>query len=195
MKNQKKILREILVKEFGNEQIIKLHEETIHHLYRCFDIAEEFGFFLKLSEDKVKTLSECALLHDLGKFQVDTNILYKTTFLTEKEFEIIKSHVDYKPKSDLCEEVLNCIKYHHERPDNNGYTESDYSKVLPFTKIVSIIDTFDVISNKRCYKSLSLNLTGAIEEIKKNIGVQFNEYYGELFIKFLETKIKSILKS
>lgn len=184
-----KKLKEILNKENLDKKHISKHEETINHVCLCYIIAKEFGLFLNLSENDVETLSNCALLHDLGKFHINPEILYKKTFLSDDEFDIIKSHVNYKSNSIINDIVLNCIKYHHERPDNMGYSENDYSKVLPFTKIISIIDSFDVMSNKRSYKSTTLNLESAINEIRNNIGKQFDEYYGNLFISFLETKI------
>lgn len=179
----------ILEQEFGDTNITKEHKETINHIYRSHKIAKEFGAFLKLSSIELEILSECALLHDLGKFEIDSKILYKTTVLTETEFSIIKNHINYKPKTIFNDNILNCIKYHHERPDNNGYNNIDYAQVSPFTKIVSIIDAFDVMSNKRSYKTTTLNLESCIVEIEKNIGKQFDDYYGRIFLDFLKTKI------
>lgn len=162
------------------------HSETVNHMVRCANIAHEFGKYLGLSKKDLEKLTECALLHDIGKFYVNPEILYKEGRLTDEEFMEIKRHTDYDgllKKADMS--VRHCIRYHHDNVVKTGYHKIDVSKKHDFVKIISLIDCYDVMSNKRCYKDYTLTIDEIIEDIYKNLGRQFDLNYGHKFIGFL----------
>ena len=160
-----------------------IHNETVQHMNRCGVLAERFGKFLNLDKNEIILLKECALLHDVGKFNIDTNILYKNGRLTQEEYEQVKKHTETKFISKY-DEINEVIKYHHERIDGKGYYNMDLSILSKYTKIIGIIDSYDVMVSKRCYKSKK-SKKESIQEIKNNLGTQFDEFYGHKFIEFI----------
>ena len=117
-----------------------------------------------LTEDKVSMISLASMLHDIGKVAIPDSILLKTDKLTEKEYEIIKTHtilgasiISELPES-LGTEFKNyshdiCL-YHHERYDGNGYPYGLSGEEIPVSaQIVAIADCFEAITSKRPYNN------------------------------------------
>lgn len=162
------------------------NKETVAHMKRCARIARRFAIFLDLSTNQIKILERCALLHDIGKLFLPSDILYKKGKLTNEEFEVIKSHVLINIPEIYDKEIQETVKYHHERPDGRGYLKIDYNSLSMYTKIVTLIDVYDVMKSCRCYKE---NISGEdeiIAELKGNLNIQFDKQYGELFLEFLQ---------
>ena len=57
--------------------ILMRNEETISHMKRCANMARQFAIFLGLSINEIIILERCALLHDIGKLFLPSDILYK----------------------------------------------------------------------------------------------------------------------
>lgn len=161
-----------------------VHKESILHMIRCSENAKYFAMYLGFDSDKVELISECALLHDIGKLAIDPKILYKEGKLTEIEWNIIKSHPDVEglenTKLDIA--IKDSIYYHHHKV-------SDYFKndIHYLVKLVTLLDSFDAMSYRRCYKRTVLSVDEILNEIEKNIGNQFDEYYGRKFIRYIES--------
>lgn len=180
----KKQLENYLNKEVLKGEFPKEHFETLEHMRRCYDIALSFGKFINLNEKNLELLVKSAFFHDIGKLFVNPNVLYKKGKLTEAEFSEIKGHTlcDFKFNEEIINDV---IKFHHERPDMRGYYGCDENKLSDFIKIISIIDSFDVMTHKRCYKDSVLSKEDVLNDIKSNLGKQFDENFGLLFLNFL----------
>ena len=169
----------------GVKESVNLHTETMEHMKRCCVIARNFANYLNWDENDKKLLMKCAMVHDIGKFSIAPEILYKVEPLTDEEFLIIKNHVNVESVIINDKFVRESIAYHHERADGKGYKGVNYCGLSKYPKIVSLIDVYDVMSNKRSYKDTTSSSEEIIQEIEKNIGTQFDEFYGKLFVKFL----------
>jgi putative nucleotidyltransferase with HDIG domain len=118
------------------------------------------------------------LLHDIGKIGVSESILCKQDKLTEEEYEIMKSHTTRGAEilSPLTgfDEVINGVKYHHERYDGKGYPVGLKGDDIPIiAAIIAVADTYDAITTDRSYrKGLSKEI--AISEIQKFSERQFH---------------------
>ncbi|GMR16396.1 MAG: HD-GYP domain-containing protein [Gammaproteobacteria bacterium] len=129
---------------------------AIHSLNVCV-LSITLGRSLGMKEDELNELGLGALLHDIGKMQVPLEILNKPGKLTDKEFEIMKSHPanGYKmllKDETLSKEVLNIVRSHHERLKGQGYPDNLSEKNISYyTKIVSIVDVYDAITSDRVY--------------------------------------------
>lgn len=173
--------------------ILNHHKESIEHMLRCSQTAKEFGEYLDLSDYELAKLLECALLHDLGKLQLNPNILYKNTKLTDEEFSYIKTHTSVINEGILDECILDCIHYHHDNVVGTGYNKINVLSKNEFVRIISLIDCYDAMSHKRCYKDFVLNTQEIIDDIENLIGKQFDYYYGHKFVNFLnENKLQAL---
>lgn len=119
--------------------------------------AYTMGKWLKLSETSLKELSLAGLVFDVGKFSVPKDILYKSTPLTDEEYEIVKTHVeksiDILSPYKLSDNIINAIKYHHERCDGSGYPYGIKNEQIPtMAKILALADIFVALTSKRPHR-------------------------------------------
>lgn len=139
-------------------------------------IAKEMGYPV----DDIRIIGIGALLHDVGKLLIPSEILMKPTKLTNEEFEEIKQHTRYgfdllRNLHSVSLLVAHCAYQHHERIDGSGYPRGlvDF-EIHPFAKIIAVADVFDALTSNRVYrnKTLPKEAIGIIEQGK---GIQFDE--------------------
>jgi HD-GYP domain-containing protein (c-di-GMP phosphodiesterase class II) len=65
---------------------------TAGHQQRVSQLTTAIAKELNLSQDKIEGIRVTSLIHDIGKISVPTEILSKTTTLSDIEFSLIKGH-------------------------------------------------------------------------------------------------------
>ncbi|MCX8028995.1 MAG: HD domain-containing protein [Brevinematales bacterium] len=175
-------------------------EYTKGHSFRVQIYSIKLGNALRFSQKRIKQLELSAILHDIGKIGVPDSILRKPGTLTDEEFEVIKKHpvIGYNILSSIdgLDEVLEGIKYHHERFDGKGYPDGLKGQEIPiFARIISIADTLDAMTSDRPYRK-GLPFEFALEEIKKSKGTQLDPELVDIFINSFTSleEISSIIK-
>ncbi len=166
------------------------HNETEDHTQRIRDLCLQVGEQLNLSHEKMDELSLLAALHDIGKIGIPDRILTKPGKLTSEEWEIMKGHTEigYRIAASTPElaYIADAILHHHERFDGTGYPHRLKGKNIPLiSRILNIVDSFDVMTHKRCYKE-AVSLEEAIVELRRCSGNQFDPELVEIFIRLLE---------
>ena len=117
------------------------------------------GIKLNLEREQLKELGVGALLHDIGKLMIPTEILVKKAALSTEEYEIIKEHSSHgynllKKLPVLSEASARVALEHHERIDGKGYPSGLRSdQIHLFSRIVAITDIFDALTSNRIYRS------------------------------------------
>lgn len=147
----------------------------------------------ELHKEQRAVLKKAALLHDLGKVGIRTEVLNKPGRLTDEEFEEIKHHSEYgyQIASFLNEDtaVLEAIRFHHERYDGKGYPQGLAKDDIPFlSAIIAVADTYDAMTSDRPYRK-GLDRSIAREEILKYSGSQFNPIVVKAFIAVYDQNI------
>ena len=90
-----------------------------------------------------------ALLHDIGKSGWPTAMREKNPDdYTPEDWTIYRSHptvgVLYCTRLPLVQESINCILFHHERLDGEGFPAGALGNAIPFYgKVVSVCDAYD----------------------------------------------------
>jgi len=130
------------------------------------------------------------MLHDIGKIGVPESILNKIGCLTEEEYKIMKTHtakgVEIVEPLGLPQEVLDGIKSHHETYTGSGYPENLKGDQIPvIAAILSVADAFDAMTTDRPYRK-GLTKEEAMDEVRKNIGCQFNPLPAKVLIELCE---------
>lgn len=109
-----------------------------------------------LSSDKdIFQIRVAALLHDLGKLAVPTNVLDKPGKLTPREFELVKAHPYYTKvilsKVRGFEVIKEWAGNHHEYTDGKGYPEHRTDLSTP-EKLMSVADVYQALTEERPYR-------------------------------------------
>ncbi|WP_374720758.1 HD-GYP domain-containing protein [Peribacillus tepidiphilus] len=165
-------------------------ELTFLHSFRVTQMAISFAKFLQLSPNEIKTIELGGLLHDIGKINIDSNILNKTSKLSCEEYAEIKKHPLYGgeilSKTTLGQEVYQMVLYHHERWDGAGYPYGLSEKNIPFlARLLALTDTLEAITGIRPYRS-SLSWEEAYLEIDALKGTQFDPYLANEFLIWMK---------
>ncbi|WP_346677401.1 HD domain-containing phosphohydrolase [Erysipelatoclostridium sp. An173] len=120
---------------------------------------------LKLDDLFADHMKIASKLHDLGKINIDKNILNKPDKLTTEEYRIMKMHTVYglmvltemtkgisldineRKLFTICKEV---ILLHHEREDGSGYPIG-INRIPLSAQIMAVVDTYDALTTNRVY--------------------------------------------
>lgn len=142
-------------------------------------------------------ISYGSLLHDIGKLFIAKEILIKPSQLTQKEFEIMKTHPllggemlnkaneTFKNKfhkDSFLKVAAEIAYYHHEKWDGDGYPKGLKEHAIPISaRIVAIVDVYDALRSKRVYKD-PFTHKHSVEIINDCRGTHFDPMLVDLFI-------------
>lgn len=167
-----------------------LHKGTQKHCQRVSDLSVSFGNYLKFTPTQLIELSIGGLFHDIGKFYLPEYLLQKDK-LSTSEFNTLKTHPSvannlYSINNGTSNNIIDIITQHHEKENGTGYPLGlNADEINPLSKIVSICDVFDALTEERSYKS-AFSLTKALsildEEASKGL---LNKELITLFTKFI----------
>jgi len=160
------------------------HQQRVAKL--AYAIAQEMG----LSKEQKKGIYMAAMIHDVGKIRVPSEILTNPNGLTKSEFDIIKTH------SENGYNILKSVKFpypiaqiifqHHERIDGSGYPQGLSGKsILLEARILAVADTVEAMSTHRPYRP-ALGIKKAIEEIANKKGILYDPDVVDACLKVFE---------
>ncbi|MGM0594007.1 MAG: HD domain-containing phosphohydrolase [Pseudomonadota bacterium] len=147
---------------------------TAGHQQRVAKLAVAIGEQLGLSADQVEGIRFGALIHDIGKIYIPSEILNRPGRLSDNEFNLIKSHpsVGYDIIKDVNFPwpVAKMVRQHHERLDGSGYPDGlKGDAILLEAKILAVADVVEAITSHRPYRP-GLGMEKALAEIEKYQG-------------------------
>lgn len=111
-----------------------------------------------LARSALEDLAVGGLLHDLGKMNIAHEIVNKRGKLTDKEFEIMKTHPTEASKQLWASHrfhaaVIGGIESHHEKFDGTGYPRGLAGKDIPlYGRILALADVYDALTSERPYR-------------------------------------------
>jgi HD-GYP domain-containing protein (c-di-GMP phosphodiesterase class II) len=160
---------------------------TEEHCNRTTQLSLKIAEAMHCTEREIEALKIAGMLHDVGKIAIPDSVLLKPDRLTFEEFAIIKTHSDVgdrilKPLF-LFDQERNIILHHHERWDGKGYPGGLSGTDIPFlARILAVADSFDAMTSNRPYRP-AMEMSIAIEELKKNRNLQFDGNIVDAFLK------------
>ncbi|MGN1109809.1 MAG: HD-GYP domain-containing protein [Oscillospiraceae bacterium] len=168
------------------EMIEAQSQETGKHVKRVSEYTRILCEALGMSDEEVWEVSSAAALHDVGKIMVPQDIINKPGKLTDEEFAIIKTHVQYgkklleKCQGELMQISADIAYHHHERYDGTGYMGVKGEDINLYARCVSVADVFDALVSRRPYKK-AWAPEDARAEILSQRGRQFDPHIVDLF--------------
>lgn len=167
---------------------------TYGHSERVVEHSMKLGRRIGLPQEEIHLLGYAAFLHDIGKIEVDWQILNKAEYLNEEEWKMMQNHpqwgseiVKALPK---LHPIIPVILHHHENFDGSGYPAGLKGNDIPaLARIIRIADSFDAMTSIRPYKA-PLSVAKALQEIQANAGLQFDPQLSEVFIEIIQEEMK-----
>ncbi|HBP65555.1 MAG TPA: c-di-GMP phosphodiesterase [Desulfosporosinus sp.] len=107
------------------------------------------GKALYLDQEKLENLAVGAILHDIGKVQLDSKLFNLDSEMTIEQAELFKTHTtlgfeDLKKRKDLNLIIAHIAFQHHEYMNGTGYPRHlNEGEIHPLAQIVAIADFYD----------------------------------------------------
>lgn len=159
----------------------------VHSIDVCI-MSTFIGTAMKLDSNSIKELGVAAILHDIGKIALPKNIANKEGNFTEEELKQFKEHpylgaTILKKNLRISDAIVKAVQQHHERMDGKGYPYGmEGRSISKFTRIITISDVYDTITNSREYKK-SFTPNDAYELILAGSGTIFDKDIVKIFKK------------
>src|SRR4051812_35957383 len=137
-----------------------------------------------------------ARLHDVGKLGIPPWVLEKPASLSEFESRLMREH------SLIGQEMLErrmellaigpLVRATHERWDGSGYPDGLRGASIPLpSRIVAVCDAFDAMTKPRVYSD-SRPIQGALDELNRCAGTQFDPGVVSAFRALLESRVDQL---
>jgi putative nucleotidyltransferase with HDIG domain len=156
-------------------KIVELRDPyTAGHQQKVAALAIAIAREMKLEDTRIDQLRMAAVIHDIGKMYVPSDILSKPGKLLDIEFDLVKTHsqsgYDIVKSMDFPCSVAKAVLQHHERLDGSGYpNQLKGEDTILEAKILAVADVIEAMAAHRPYRP-ALGIDKALEEISKNRG-------------------------
>ena len=159
---------------------------TATHPRRVASIALHLGMRLGLQDSDLLALFRGGLLHDIGKIFVPIAILRKLGSLNADEAKEMRTHPAVGERIirrlSSATDLLNIVRYHHERFDGGGYPDGLRGHKIPLlARIVSVSDARDALTSDLPYRARRLP-EEAMEILIRGAGKQWDRGLVSLLI-------------
>jgi len=151
---------------------IATHQQRVTKL--AYAIAKEMG----LPDAQVQQIRVAASLHDIGKINMPTEMLEGSSWLSDLETAVLKTHPqvghDMVRMLPFDGPVAQTILQHHELLDGSGYPSGvSGQEILLGARILAVADTVETIAYRRPQRR-ALGMDEALAEISRNRGVLYD---------------------
>ncbi len=167
-------------------------KETGHHVKRVALYSEKLALLYGLTRDEVELLKTASPMHDIGKVGIADEILNAPRKLSEKEFEIMKTHakIGYemlcKSNQPIIKAAAIVAREHHEKYDGTGYPEGLKGEDIHiYGRITAVADVFDALGSDRVYKK-AWPLEKILNFFEQQSGKHFDPKLVQLFQENLD---------
>ncbi|MCU0590446.1 MAG: HD domain-containing protein [Desulfobacterales bacterium] len=159
---------------------------TVIHSVNVMALTLSYAFFTGLSLRETKRLGLAALLHDVGKTEIPSEILSAPRKLTAEEFEIIKSHPAIGNRlireiNRLGDDIALGALEHHEKLDGSGYPQG-IKKISFCGQLIGIVDCYEALTNEERPYRRARDPMDTLKLLKED--VEAGKFSRRLFEKF-----------
>jgi putative nucleotidyltransferase with HDIG domain len=136
---------------------------------------------LGMSEAEQIRLHFAALLHDVGKLRVQSEILRVEGPLTDAQRQLLHEHVvlgiQLLAPLTPWPEILDLIHAHHERWDGRGYPRGLAGEAVPLgSRLISVADVFDAMTSR------GVGTMPALKALEALAGTQLDPKVVQVFV-------------
>jgi putative nucleotidyltransferase with HDIG domain len=140
----------------------------------CRRIAEG----MSVNAEGVQFITQCGLLHDIGKMATPLEILTKPGPLTNNEWDLMREHSEQGAKIvnrvPSLKQLAPIIRAHHERYDGFGYPDRLKGNEIPLAaRILAVADAFNAMISHRPYRK-AMSVTQAVTALMDGRGTQWD---------------------
>lgn len=191
--DRERLEREKQEREVAKKQLIEALEMTIAamatalelrdpyasgHLSKVAKLSDAIAREMGWTDERIQGLRMAAMVHDIGKLGVPSDILAKGSKLSAVEYAIAKEHVNFGHsilkdipfKPPVAEIVLQ----HHELMDGTGYPRGlKGDEILPEARVLMVANKISSLCSHRPYRA-AITLDKAMKQVLEMSGKQLD---------------------
>jgi HD-GYP domain-containing protein (c-di-GMP phosphodiesterase class II) len=154
------------------------------------ELAERVALRMSLTVTGAREVRYAAMLHDIGKVAVPSEILLKPGPLTDEEWVVMRGHAavggDLVGRIDAFAHLAPAVRASHERWDGGGYPDGLSGEQIPLAaRIIAACDTYDAIITDRPYRP-GRSPQEACAELMRVVGAQLDSRVVDALMEELE---------
>jgi len=178
----------------GMTAIKDYDEYTYHHSVNVSILSIALGQRLGLSRKMLTELGLVSLFHDIGKIEIPSEVLNKSTNFTSDEWNLIKKHPVWGLRAILKLKGLDHTSIrsaivafeHHLNYNLSGYPKVvKYPELDFYSRIVCVVDQYDAMTSSRVYSRIPLSPDKALSVIMERAGSQVDPLLFKFFINMV----------
>jgi HD-GYP domain-containing protein (c-di-GMP phosphodiesterase class II) len=152
---------------------------TATHGEDVAEMSEQVALRMGLNATRAREVRYAAMLHDVGKIAVPSEILLKPGPLNDEEWVVMRSHAavggELVERIDAFAHLAPAVRASHERWDGGGYPDGLAGEQIPLAaRIIAACDTYDAIVTDRPYRPAGTPAEAAAE-LRRVAGAQLDE--------------------
>jgi diguanylate cyclase (GGDEF)-like protein len=141
-------------------------------------LSTSVAMLLGLTSDAVERIGHAALLHDVGKLAIPSEILRKDGTLDDAEWETMAQHPQIGEgilrRLPLLAPLAPIVRHEHEHWDGSGYPDGLAGAQIPIgSRIILACDAYVAMITRRPYRR-ALPKAAAVAELRARSGTQFD---------------------
>ena len=165
---------------------------TTAHCINVSILAMSLAEYLKFGDAEVRAIGEAALLHDIGKTRIPTEVLNKPGLYTPEERALVERHpvegarllLQADPRNALAAVVA--YEHHMRWREAGGYPERHYSRrPHRFSRLVQVCDVYDALRTRRPFRA-PLTARAALDFLRDRAGDEFDPDLVTAFTEMME---------
>lgn len=152
---------------------------TKGHSVRVSHLATDIAIAMELPRRDVDNIKTAALLHDIGKVEVSTDLIRKAAELTTDERDLMASHAEkgaelLQSVGSVLKEAVPLVLHHHQYYHNTESGLSLQGDGPPMgARIIAVADAYDAMVTDRPYRKGRLPMQ-AYQELRTCVPDQFD---------------------
>ena len=159
---------------------------TVIHSVNVMALTLGLCFHASFPLRETKNLGLMALLHDVGKTEIPSEILKAPRRLTRDEFEVMKNHPLVgaqliEKRNRLSDTIAQGAREHHEKLDGSGYPHGA-RKISVAGQVLGIVDCYEALTNEERPYRRAMNPLDALKLIRHD--VEDGKFSRDIFEKF-----------
>jgi putative nucleotidyltransferase with HDIG domain len=163
---------------------------TYTHSINVFAFGLALAQHLGYDAETLKVYGSGALLHDVGKSQIDPSIVNCRGKLSPEQWEQMRKHPEFgdaivREQGMTARVAVQAVRSHHEKVGGGGYPDGICAMELdPLARVTTICDIFDALTTRRSYKD-ALKSFAALTLMREEMSHQIDMDFFRAFVEML----------